>query len=123
MDLELNRVDYCFVGTTLRNSMKLLPTSYKQQQQVVTPLSRILYMEHLNFLLIVFQFKVVVGDQDGVLQVFSIKKEDTQIHFKTLPTDKITTIQMGGVTGPGIPTKIYNFQFLKYTLFFSRNCS
>lgn len=34
MNLELNRVDYCFVGTNLRNSLKLLPNTYKQQQQV-----------------------------------------------------------------------------------------
>lgn len=48
-----------------------------------------------------FAKQVVVGDQDGVLQVFSIKKEDTQIHFKTLPTDKIITIRLGGVAGQG----------------------
>lgn len=85
MDLELNRVDYCFVGTTLRGSLKLLPNAYKQQQSVV------------------------VGDQDGVLQVFSIKKEDTQILFKTLPTDKITMIQLGGAaaTESAIADKIF----------------
>lgn len=44
-----------------------------------------------------FSRQVVVGDQAGVLQVFSIKKEDTHVHFKTLPTDKITTVRLGGV--------------------------
>lgn len=99
MDLDLNRVDYCIVGTTLRNAMKLLPgNGYKQQQQA---------RNYTVYFLIKTKFRypshsqVVVGDQDGVLQVFSIKKEDTQIQFKTLPTDKITTIQMGGATGPG----------------------
>lgn len=58
--------------------------------------------------------KIGVGDQDGVLQVFAIKKEDTQIQFKTLPTDKITTIQLGGATGPGLNAdfcKILNYWF------------
>lgn len=39
---------------------------------------------------------MVVGDQDGVLQLFSIKKNDLHISFKTLPMDKITAIQLGG---------------------------
>lgn len=34
MELELYRVEYCSVGTTLPNSMKLLPTTYKEQQKV-----------------------------------------------------------------------------------------
>lgn len=34
MELELNPVEYCSVGTTLTNSMKLLPHSYKHQQKV-----------------------------------------------------------------------------------------
>lgn len=44
----------------------------------------------------------MVGDQDGVLQVFSIKKEDIQIQFKTLPTDRITMVQIAGASGPGM---------------------
>lgn len=48
--------------------------------------------------------QIAVGDQDGVLQVFAIKKEDMQVQFKTLPTDKITTIQLGGATGAGMLT-------------------
>lgn len=99
MDLELNRVDYCIVGTTLRNAMKLLPSNgYKQQQQVRNNSNSKPKIPKIKS----SHKQVVVGDQDGVLQVFSIKKEDTQIQFKTLPTDKITTIQMGGATGPGI---------------------
>lgn len=34
MELELNRIEYCSVGTVLPNAMKLLPTAYKQQQKV-----------------------------------------------------------------------------------------
>ena len=77
----------------MRGSLKLLPNAYKQQQFVV------------------------VGDQDGVLQVFSSKKNDIQIQFKTLPTDKITMIQLGGATSSGI----FNYaclieRFFKYIL-------
>lgn len=32
--------------------------------------------------------KVVVGDQSGVLQCFSIKKGELALSFKTLPSDK-----------------------------------
>lgn len=41
----------------------------------------------------------MVGDQGGVLQVFSIRKEDTHVHFKTLPSSKITTVRLGGGGG------------------------
>lgn len=41
-------------------------------------------------------FQVAVGDQDGVLQLFSIKKNDLHISFKTLPMDRITALQLGG---------------------------
>lgn len=34
MDLELSRFDYCSVGATEANSMKLLPATNKQQQKV-----------------------------------------------------------------------------------------
>lgn len=34
MLLDLNRVNYCFVGTTLPGTLKLLPGSYREQQQV-----------------------------------------------------------------------------------------
>lgn len=37
-----------------------------------------------------------MADQDGVLQLFSIKKNDMHISFKTLPMDKITALQLGG---------------------------
>lgn len=62
---------------------------------------------------------MVVGDQDGVLQVFSIKKEDTQIQFKSLPSDKIIAIQMGGATGPGnLPYKDFRPLNLYYIIVF-----
>lgn len=105
MELELNRVDYCFVGTTLRNCLKLLPNGYKQQQQVHKEffcyIIKSVYSE-FNYVFFPKINKVAVGDQDGVVQVFSIKKQDTQIHFKTLPTGKVSAVQLGGIAGTGI---------------------
>ncbi|XP_053685731.1 Bardet-Biedl syndrome 7 protein homolog [Sabethes cyaneus] len=91
MELELTRVDYTVVGLTASSCLQLLPGtsssdgskgSLKQQQ------------------------KVVVGDQDGVLQVFSMKKDELQIHFKTLPHDKIASVKLGGQIG-SVADKIF----------------
>ncbi|KAF2879488.1 hypothetical protein ILUMI_26683 [Ignelater luminosus] len=76
MELELSRVDYTIVGITSQSCMKLLPNTKPNEQQ-----------------------KVAVADTDGILQVFSVKKEDIQLHFKTLPGPKITSLQLGGETG------------------------
>ncbi|CAH1406799.1 unnamed protein product [Nezara viridula] len=43
--------------------------------------------------------KVAVGGQDGVLQVFSLKKHEIQFSFKTLPGDPISALQLGGTIG------------------------
>ena len=83
MELELTRVDYTTVGLTLQNCLQLLPGNGPKQQQ-----------------------KVVIGDQDGVLQVFSMKKDDLQIHFKTLPSVKIAAICLAGPMGQA-PDKIF----------------
>lgn len=83
MELELTRVDYALVGITFQNSMKLLPTKKAKEQQ-----------------------KVVIGDQDGVVQLFSVKKEETSVHFKTVPSNKITSVQLGGSIG-SVPDRIY----------------
>lgn len=48
---------------------------------------------------IMHNFQVVVGDQDGVIQLFSIKKDEPMIHFKTLPTEKVQCVQLGGAAG------------------------
>jgi len=42
---------------------------------------------------------VAAADQDGVLQVFSMKKGDIQMVFKTLPGPKITRLELGGTIG------------------------
>ncbi|XP_058065445.1 Bardet-Biedl syndrome 7 protein homolog [Anopheles bellator] len=85
MELELTRVDYATVGLTGPNCLQLLPPiggaaatgsgGYKQQQ------------------------KVAIGDQDGVLQVFSMKKDELQMHFKTLPGERIASVKLGGQVG------------------------
>lgn len=46
-----------------------------------------------------YELKVVVGDQDGIVQIFSIKDDEPQILFKTLPAEKVQCVQLGGVAG------------------------
>ncbi|KAJ8951664.1 hypothetical protein NQ318_012205 [Aromia moschata] len=76
MELELTRVDYTIVGVTNPNCMQLLPSSYPKEQQ-----------------------KVAVADTDGVLQLFSVKKEDIHLHFKTLPGPEISSLKIAGASG------------------------
>ncbi|KAJ3657514.1 hypothetical protein Zmor_009310 [Zophobas morio] len=76
MELELSRVDYTIVGITSTNCLKLLPPSAAKETQ-----------------------KVAVADNDGILQIFSVKKEDIQLHFKTLPGPTILSLQLGGAIG------------------------
>jgi Bardet-Biedl syndrome 7 protein len=79
----LTRVDYALVGITLQHSMKLLPTKKAKEQQ-----------------------KVVIGDQDGVVQLFSAKKDEINVLFKTVPSNKITSVQLGGSLG-SVPDRIF----------------
>jgi len=76
MELELTRVDYALVGITLQGAMKLLPNKKAKEQQ-----------------------KVVIGDQNGVVQLFSVKKDEVQVLFKTVPGNKIMSVQLGGSLG------------------------
>ncbi|KAJ4432478.1 hypothetical protein ANN_21097, partial [Periplaneta americana] len=76
MELELSRVDYTLVGITSPQTMKLLPSIGLRMMQ-----------------------KVAVADQDGVLQVFSVKKGDIQLGFKTLPGSAISRLELGGALG------------------------
>ncbi|KAK5643844.1 hypothetical protein RI129_007689 [Pyrocoelia pectoralis] len=76
MELELFRVDYNIVGITSKSCLKLLPYTKIGEQQ-----------------------KVVVADNEGILQVFAVKKEDIQLQFKTLPGHKITSVQLSGEPG------------------------
>ncbi|XP_040570762.1 BBSome complex member BBS7 [Lepeophtheirus salmonis] len=86
MEIELNRVDYIRVGLTNPKCLKLLPQlpeSGKSQQ------------------------KVAIGDADGVLQLFSLKKKEISFLFKTLPEcHPITSLELGGALGT-IKDKIF----------------
>ncbi|ERE90914.1 putative Bardet-Biedl syndrome 7 protein like protein [Cricetulus griseus] len=74
MDLTLSRADYLQVGVTSQKTMKLLPASKQKATQ-----------------------KVVVGDQDGVVMCFGMKKGEAVPVFKTLPGQKISRLELGGV--------------------------
>lgn len=83
MELELNRVDYALVGSAMQNSMKVLPAKKAKEQQ-----------------------KFVIGDQDGVVQLLSAKKDDVSVLFKTVPGSKIMSVQLGGSSG-SVSDKIF----------------
>ncbi|XP_058832796.1 Bardet-Biedl syndrome 7 protein-like [Topomyia yanbarensis] len=91
MELELTRVDYTTVGLTAPNCLQLLPPSSGTNDPRGSTRQ---------------QQKAVIGDQDGVLQLFSMKKDELQIHFKTLPSDKIASVKLGGQMG-SIADKIF----------------
>ncbi|XP_075716611.1 BBSome complex member BBS7 [Rhinoderma darwinii] len=76
MELQLNRVDYLQVGVTSQKTMRLLPASGRRATQ-----------------------KVVVGDHDGVVTCFGIKKSEAVPVFKTLPSQKISRLELGGALG------------------------
>ena len=79
MDLDLSRIDYLQVGLTNPKTMRLLPSASLKSQQ-----------------------KVAIGDHDGVLQVFGLKKGSEVSHtFKTLPCQgkQITRVELGGALG------------------------
>ncbi|XP_073428110.1 BBSome complex member BBS7 isoform X2 [Dendrobates tinctorius] len=76
MELQLNRVDYLQVGVTAQKTMRLLPASGRRATQ-----------------------KVVIGDQDGVVTCFGIKKSEAVPVFKTLPGQKISRLELGGAVG------------------------
>uniref|UniRef100_A0A8C9FQM8 Bardet-Biedl syndrome 7 n=1 Tax=Pavo cristatus TaxID=9049 RepID=A0A8C9FQM8_PAVCR len=73
MEVSLARVDYLQVGVTAQKTMRLLPASGRRATQ-----------------------KVVVGDQDGVITCFGIKKGEPVTVFKTLPGPKISRLELGG---------------------------
>uniref|UniRef100_A0A8D2EMM6 Bardet-Biedl syndrome 7 n=1 Tax=Theropithecus gelada TaxID=9565 RepID=A0A8D2EMM6_THEGE len=74
MDPILNRMDYLQVGVTSQKTMKLLPASRHRATQ-----------------------KVVIGDHDGVVMCFGMKKGEAGAVFKTLPGPKIARLELGGV--------------------------
>ncbi|KAL6757581.1 bardet-biedl syndrome 7 protein [Haematococcus lacustris] len=73
MELELFRHDVMQTGTCGRGTMAILPMEEKKTQ------------------------KVALGDYNGVIQAFSVKKGEIASSFKTLPTpqQKITSLTLG----------------------------
>ncbi|XP_019647281.1 PREDICTED: Bardet-Biedl syndrome 7 protein homolog [Branchiostoma belcheri] len=76
MELNLSRVDYTQVAVTSPKTMKLLPASGKRAIQ-----------------------KVTVGDHEGVVTCFGMKKKETVPVFKTLPSQAIKRLELGGPPG------------------------
>ncbi|XP_047367653.1 Bardet-Biedl syndrome 7 protein homolog isoform X1 [Vespa velutina] len=76
MTLALSRVDYVSVGVTSRGTTRILPPTDPKQTQ-----------------------KFAVGDHDGILQVFGMKKGELQALFKSLPGPKINKMILGGSLG------------------------
>ncbi|XP_063232547.1 Bardet-Biedl syndrome 7 protein homolog isoform X2 [Bacillus rossius redtenbacheri] len=76
VQLDLSRVDYMVVGITAPQTMKLLPNQGAKLSQ-----------------------KVAVADRDGVVQVFSLKRGDVQVAFKTLPGPPAACLELGGAIG------------------------
>ncbi|KAK4304694.1 hypothetical protein Pmani_023378 [Petrolisthes manimaculis] len=76
MELSLTRVDYLQVGLTSPRCLRVLPSSTPKTQQ-----------------------KVVVGDQDGTVQLFSMKRGEVQNSFTTTSPKAITRLELGGALG------------------------
>ncbi|KAK6172249.1 hypothetical protein SNE40_015952 [Patella caerulea] len=81
MQLNLTRVDYLQVGITSPKSMRLLPTTGKVQ-------------------------RIAVGDNNGLLQCFGVKKGETQQTFQTNLPQKISRLELGGPVG-GVKDRIF----------------
>uniref|UniRef100_T1IN54 Bardet-Biedl syndrome 7 protein homolog n=1 Tax=Strigamia maritima TaxID=126957 RepID=T1IN54_STRMM len=76
MDINLSRVDYLQVGATAPRTMKLLPPTGVNSVQ-----------------------KVIIGDEDGILQCFHLKDGELNVLFKTLPMGAIKCVELGGALG------------------------
>ncbi|KAF6092451.1 Bardet-Biedl syndrome 7 [Phyllostomus discolor] len=74
MDLHLHRADYLQVGVTSQKTMKLLPAARPRATQ-----------------------KVVIGDHDGVVLCFGMKKGEAVAVFKTLRGRPVARLELGGV--------------------------
>ncbi|XP_059178625.1 Bardet-Biedl syndrome 7 protein homolog isoform X3 [Physella acuta] len=74
MELNLNRVDYLQVGITGPKTMQVLPMTSKTQ-------------------------KVVVGDCDGALRCFGLRKGQVQDVFQASSKSKLSHVVLGGQPG------------------------
>ncbi|XP_063989189.1 Bardet-Biedl syndrome 7 protein homolog [Diachasmimorpha longicaudata] len=76
MSLVLSRVDYVSVGVTSKSTTRILPSHEAKATQ-----------------------KFAIGDHDGILHVFGMKKGELQLVFKSLPGPKIERLVLGGSLG------------------------
>ncbi|XP_047495998.1 Bardet-Biedl syndrome 7 protein homolog [Penaeus chinensis] len=76
MELNLTRVDYLQVGLTSTKCLRVLPSTAPKSQQ-----------------------KVVVGDHDGVIQLFNMKRGEVQYSFQSGVSKSITRVELGGALG------------------------
>ncbi|XP_037790498.1 Bardet-Biedl syndrome 7 protein homolog [Penaeus monodon] len=76
MELNLTRVDYLQVGLTSTKCLRVLPSTSPKSQQ-----------------------KVVVGDHDGVIQLFNMKRGEVQYSFQSGVSKSITRVELGGALG------------------------
>ncbi|KAK8403217.1 hypothetical protein O3P69_000389 [Scylla paramamosain] len=78
MELNLTRVDYMQVGLTSPRCLRVLPSGTPKGQQ-----------------------KVVIGDHDGTIQLFTMKRGEVQFGFQTQAGKSITRLELGGALGNG----------------------
>ncbi|XP_042887843.1 Bardet-Biedl syndrome 7 protein homolog isoform X2 [Penaeus japonicus] len=76
MELNLTRVDYLQVGLTSARCLCVLPSTSPKSQQ-----------------------KVVVGDHDGLMQLFNMKRGEVQYGFQSSVAKSITRVELGGALG------------------------
>ena len=67
---------------------------------------------------------MVIGDQEGVIQIFFIKNGELQVVFKSLPSFPITNVILGGSIGTmeaiSQPDLLVTFSYRHYLYY--RNC-
>ncbi|KAK3724948.1 hypothetical protein QZH41_017162, partial [Actinostola sp. cb2023] len=108
MELSLTRNDYLQVGVTSPKTMKLLFSGGKRSTQKLVVIinckgALMCFMSHfLHFLpsIVFILEQIAIADHDGVLTCFGMKKNASQIIFKTLPASPVTRLCLGGIEGP-----------------------
>ncbi|CAF4587151.1 unnamed protein product, partial [Rotaria sp. Silwood1] len=85
LELQLNRVDYFKTTSSVTSKcMRLLPRdSAKKETQ-----------------------KIALGESNGIVQLFSVRKKDINAIFKTTPGRRITRVELGGRLGE-TPDRIF----------------
>uniref|UniRef100_A0A336LLY4 CSON007521 protein n=1 Tax=Culicoides sonorensis TaxID=179676 RepID=A0A336LLY4_CULSO len=84
MELDLNKIDYVQVGITGPYALAVLPTPEGDKHKQ----------------------RVAVASQEGHIVVFSLKKNEVQVHFKTLVGPSISAIHLGGTVNT-LPDKVF----------------